>query len=981
MKNTGLVKLSRSSNLVRCNFANPRYETVSRLNRLGSILEPLESRTLMSVAHAPITLHAKAPKAVKSPVVTLVVPSALTAAATSPNSIKVSWSEGTSSATGYKVLRSSNGGSYQQVSAVTSAATLSYVDLTVNSNTAYSYKVEACNTTSTSAASAVVTVTTPLVAPSGLTAADSGTSIVLNWKDNDNTATSYEVYRESDGVHFVQLASVSGAKITTYTDKTVTHGKSYSYEVEACKSANNSAPSASAMAITPLNTPTGIAATADSSSWIHVSWNDNDSAATGYLVLRSSDGVHFTAISTLSTASANSMDDKSVSPFTTYYYQVEATNSVAKSNPSGTASTTTPLAIPTTLAATASSPTSITITWTDTDSAAKGYVVLRSTGGSAFTQTGVNTSGTNTTWTDNTVSPNTSYSYEVKSTNGTGSSAVTAPVGVITPMSTPINLTVTVNGPTNIGLTWTDTDPTATEYLVLRSVDGGTFTTLATISTETATAYADTTAKSGQSYGYELVAANSARQSAASVAATAVTPLGAPSGLNANASSASVVLTWTDNDSSAAGYNILRSSDGITFHQISKLTNGNAVTYTDSTASSSGTYYYQVQSFDAYTTSAVSNTAKVTAITPAPSTGTVTIATRNANELVITATGADDTVSVSQSGSTLTIVADGQTTMQPAPTAGLFIYTRGGTDSVYVDATVTVRTTVETIDTGVDHVDTLGSNVSVWDDSTDVYTGDGTVHTVASFAGGVAKTTGASLADPSDAGTTMKVTGSLWGTGPVAADVNQGASGDCYFLSSLAAFAGEQPRMLQESAVDMGDGTYTVQFISTNGTRDFIRVSNDISTYGGGSYVYAHPGATGDLWAVIMEKAYADFRTGANTYSSLNSGWMGDVYGALGVNSTFFDMSNMTATAFYNTVSAELAAGKEVTLGTGSNAPGLVSGHAYTLISCSMTNGVATYVVRNPWGISGDSLENSQGYATLSFAQMQSNFLDCCQAA
>jgi len=99
------------------------------------------------------------------------------------------------------------------------------------------------------------------------------------------------------------------------------------------------------------------------------------------------------------------------------------------------------------------------------------------------------------------------------------------------------------------------------------------------------------------------------------------------------------------------------------------------------------------------------------------------------------------------------------------------------------------------------------------------------------------------------------------------------------------------------------------------------------------------------------------------------------------VNSSFFYLNGMGESALYARLSADLANGRAVTLGTSGNAPQLVSGHAYTLISCSVNqNGATTYVVRNPWGVSGDSLENSQGYATLTFAQMVANFQDCCEA-
>jgi hypothetical protein len=150
---------------------------------------------------------------------------------------------------------------------------------------------------------------------------------------------------------------------------------------------------------------------------------------------------------------------------------------------------------------------------------------------------------------------------------------------------------------------------------------------------------------------------------------------------------------------------------------------------------------------------------------------------------------------------------------------------------------------------------------------------------------------------------------------------------------------------------------------------------------GFGGYKFEHPGATGDAWGLVMEKAYAYFRTGANTYASLDSGWMGTVYSQLGVNNTAIFPTNYSESQFYGMLSTALASGKAVTFGT-STAPNLVSGHAYTLISVSIdNNGITHYVVRNPWGVAGDSMEDSSGYATLTFAQMKANFVDGCLAA
>ena len=350
---------------------------------------------------------------------------------------------------------------------------------------------------------------------------------------------------------------------------------------------------------------------------------------------------------------------------------------------------------------------------------------------------------------------------------------------------------------------------------------------------------------------------------------------------------------------------------------------------------------------------------------------------RYGDELIITASGTSDSVTLSESGSELTILADGQTYNEGAPAAGVFLYTRGGTDSLSIASSVTAALTVDAIDGAMDTVTNADTSAQIWADSTDSVSGSGFKHSVANFAGGVSKALGVSLANPSDSGSTVKENLSLWGTGPTASDVNQGEVGDCYFLSSLAAFAGQNPQKLEQSAVDLGDGTYAVEFF-TNGTPSFVRMSNYLPAGGFEGLDYAHPGTNNTMWAAIMEKAFAYFRTGANTYASTNSGWMGEVYSDLNVGSVNFFPSSYTESAFYNMLLSDMNGGKEVTVGT-TNAPNLVSDHAYTLISVSIDGSGAThYTVRNPWGVSGDSMENSGGYATLTFAQMVSNFADGC---
>jgi len=524
-----------------------------------------------------------------------------------------------------------------------------------------------------------------------------------------------------------------------------------------------------------------------------------------------------------------------------------------------------------------------------------------------------------------------------------------------------------------IQLHWKDNASTATGYNIFRSTDGVHYSLLTKLNSKNAVNYNDTTALSGHGYDYAIQATGGSTASAASNIAGAVAPLKAPTGLTARISGTSINLTWTDNDKTATGYFVLRSEDNVHFNLIATLAGGSAKSYSDTLPASGKTFYYKIEAFNTSAASAASASAIVT--TPA---NPVSVTTRYGDELVVTADGLDDSISILENGSTLTIDADGQTLTDAAEAGGLFVYTRGGTDTINIANSVTADTTLETIDGAKTTITSAGTDVTAWIDSTDSYTGTGIVHDVATFAGGVSKALGAALANPSDAGTTFKINASLFGTGPVAGDVNQGEAGDCYFLSSLAAFAGQNPQVLVQSAVDMGDGTYAVQFMSGN-TPTFVRVSNAFSTGPFNGFLYAQPGADGSIWAAVMEKAFAYFRTGANTYASINSGWMGEAYADLGVNSTAFFPSVYTQSSLYNMISSDLAGGQEITLGTSGSAPNLVGDHAYTLVSAYQdSRGITHYTVRNPWGVSGDSLENSQGYATLTFAQLTANFVEGC---
>jgi hypothetical protein len=217
---------------------------------------------------------------------------------------------------------------------------------------------------------------------------------------------------------------------------------------------------------------------------------------------------------------------------------------------------------------------------------------------------------------------------------------------------------------------------------------------------------------------------------------------------------------------------------------------------------------------------------------------------------------------------------------------------------------------------------------------------------------------------------------SLWGTGPVAADVNQGGAGDCYYLAGLAAFAATNPSFLQETAVDMGDGTYVVQFYHMPGTPSYARVSNIMAQN------RAQIGPSHNIWALVMEKAFCYIRGGQNTYSSLWGGYELEAFLELQGNYNTFGPSSYDDADLYNFLSGEIADGHAIALSS-SGAGGLLADHSYSLISVYKDeSGVNHYVVRNPWGPGhyACALEDFYGIADLNYGQFVANFYSASES-
>ncbi len=207
--------------------------------------------------------------------------------------------------------------------------------------------------------------------------------------------------------------------------------------------------------------PTGLTATAASSSVISLSWTavnpPANCAISFYNVYRSTTS-GFTPSSTTLVASGvttASYSDTGVAGSTTYYYKVEAVDGDGSSAASTQATATTPAtpvcttvpSAPTGLTATASSFSVIGLSWTavtpPTNCTISSYSVY---GGTTANPTTLIASGlTGTTYSNTGLAASTTYYYVVKAVDGDGTSAASAQATATTPAALSGTLIVSIN--------------------------------------------------------------------------------------------------------------------------------------------------------------------------------------------------------------------------------------------------------------------------------------------------------------------------------------------------------------------------------------------------------------------------------------------------------------------------------------------------------------------------------------------------------
>ncbi|HRE50457.1 MAG TPA: PA14 domain-containing protein [Flavitalea sp.] len=167
--------------------------------------------------------------------------------------------------------------------------------------------------------------------PGSLTATGAAyNKITLEWEDNSNDETGFEIVRSATANGTYLPVGAVGANVGSFTDSALAAQTTYFYKIRAIGSGEASAFTGAVSAVTlpapatPV-APSQLAATASANNSVSLSWNDNASNETNYRVYRSTDNISFELIATLS-ANVTAYTDASVLPLTLYYYYVAGSN-------------------------------------------------------------------------------------------------------------------------------------------------------------------------------------------------------------------------------------------------------------------------------------------------------------------------------------------------------------------------------------------------------------------------------------------------------------------------------------------------------------------------------------------------------------------------------------------------------------------------------------------------------------------------------
>ena len=536
----------------------------------------------------------------------LATPTSLTVTGTTENSISISWNKnsGTNPAL-YRLLV--NGAQKGSITGSLEAYTITGLlpgqsyRIAIQARYGSDYSHFATVTGSTAA-------NTSYPAPTSFAATAASTSqINLSWVRGSITSTSTEVYRYNTTTSSFELIASLAAGDTTYSDTGLPANTQQTYRIRhgytgGIFSAFTAQQSATTQAST-YPAPSNLQGTVISSTRIDLVWTLNTGSATAVQLYRNG-----SLYQTLS-GSATTYSDTTLTPNTTYTYQVK--NQFAGNNFSAfsnlvslTTQAGNQYPAPTSVSASATSATSVLLTWLRNSSTNINAKVYRATGSFGSFVAIATLGAAVQTYTDTSVAPGTVYRFKIANLYTGGVESESGIVNCETPADNnfpaPSSLAASAVSSSQINLTWTPNTTTNTGVQVYISTNNTFFGLLITLPAGS-NSYSSTGLNPSTQYWYKVVNTfGGVNVSSASNTATATTQAAAsfpaPTTVTATVTApGQVTVQWVRNSSTNDGVQVWREEVFGTNPVLLNTVGAAVTTYNDTTGVPGTTYYYKVR--------------------------------------------------------------------------------------------------------------------------------------------------------------------------------------------------------------------------------------------------------------------------------------------------------------------------------------------------------------------------------------------------
>lgn len=171
-------------------------------------------------------------------------PTELVVTEVSTDRVRIEWKDNADNETGFRIERKTENGDFTEIATVRANVT-NYTNTSLRNRTEYTYRVRAYNNTGNSAFSNEVKTVTSIVpeAPDRLTVtSEESDRITLTWRDKSDNENGFVLERKTGTGSFTRVATLS-ANSSTYTDRSLATGQSYTYRVKSYNDSGESDPS------------------------------------------------------------------------------------------------------------------------------------------------------------------------------------------------------------------------------------------------------------------------------------------------------------------------------------------------------------------------------------------------------------------------------------------------------------------------------------------------------------------------------------------------------------------------------------------------------------------------------------------------------------------------------------------------------------------------------------------------------------------